>query len=113
MTLVALGTSTPELVISLTAIIKRQRGLSIGNIIGANILNLAWVLGVSSLIMVVPFDAQNLHFDIPVMLLMTVLLFVFGFTGKKLNRWEGLVLLAVYAAYLAVLFTVYRAPAVV
>ncbi len=111
LTLVALGTSTPELVISLAAIAKKQRGLSIGNIIGANILNLAWVLGVSSLIMVVPFDAQSLHFDIPVMLLLTGLLLVFGFTGKKLSRWEGIVLLWVYAAYLTVLFTVYRAPA--
>lgn len=112
LTLVALGTSTPELVVSLTAIIKKQRGLSIGNIIGANILNLAWVLGACSLVTVIPFNAQNLRFDIPVMLLITVLLFIFGFTGKRLSRWEGAVLMAVYVGYLAVLFTVYRAPSV-
>ncbi|HOF42103.1 MAG TPA: calcium/sodium antiporter [Candidatus Hydrogenedentes bacterium] len=112
LTLVALGTSTPELVISLAAIIKKQRGLSIGNIIGANILNLVWVLGASSLITVIPLDAQSLYFDIPVMLFLTGLLFVFGFTGERLSRWEGFVLLSVYAAYLVVLFTVYRVPAV-
>lgn len=111
LTLVAFGTSMPELVVSLTAIAKKQRGLSIGNIIGANILNLAWVLGVSSIIAVIPFDAQSLYFDIPVMLFITLLLLVFGATGKKLSRWEGMVLMMVYAAYLAVLFTVYRAPA--
>ena len=97
---------------SLAAIIKKQRGLSIGNIIGANILNLAWVLGACSLVTVIPFNAQNLRFDIPVMLLITVLLFIFGFTGKRLSRWEGAVLMAVYVGYLAVLFTVYRAPSV-
>ncbi len=113
LTLVALGTSTPELVVSLTAIIKKQRGLSIGNIIGANILNLAWALGVSSLITVLPLSPQSLFFDIPVMLLLTGLLFVFGLTGERLSRGEGYVLLGLYAVYLTILFTVYRAPAVV
>lgn len=110
LTLVAFGTSTPELVVSLAAIVKKQRGLSIGNIIGANILNLAWVLGSCSLVTIIPFKPQNLRFDIPVMLLMTVLLLVFGFTGKRFSRREGIVLLVLYAAYLTVLFTVYRVP---
>jgi cation:H+ antiporter len=111
LTLVALGTSTPELVVSIAAILKKQRGLSIGNIIGANILNLAWVLGTCSLVTIIPFNTQNLRFDIPVMLLMTVLLLVFGFTGERLSRREGAVLLTIYAIYVAVLFTFYRVPA--
>jgi cation:H+ antiporter len=110
LTLVAFGTSTPELVVSIAAIIKKQRGLSIGNIIGANILNLAWVLGACSVVTVIPFNSQNLRFDIPVMLLLTLLLLVFGFTGKKLSRWEGIVLVSIYAGYLTVLFTIFRTP---
>lgn len=113
LTLVALGTSTPELVVSIAAILKKQRGLSIGNIIGANILNLAWVMGACSLVTIVPFNTQNLRFDIPVMLLLTILLLVFGFTGERLSRREGAVLLTVYVIYVAVLFTVYSVPVMV
>ena len=109
LTLVAFGTSMRSLVVRPDGHCSSAGYRSA--LIGANILNLAWVLGVSSIIAVIPFDAQNLHFDIPVMLFITLLLLVFGATGKKLSRWEGMVLMMVYAAYLAVLFTVYRAPA--
>jgi cation:H+ antiporter len=99
LTIVALGTSTPELVVSLTAIVKKKRGLSIGNVIGANILNLAWVMGVCSLITPLPLVRRNLIFDLPTMVVMSTLLLVFGITGQKLSRWEGIVLFVLYAAY--------------
>ena len=103
LTLVAIGTSTPELVVSLTAVLKKSRALSIGNIIGANILNIAWVLGSCSLLQPLPLQHQTLIFDIPVMLLLTVLLLVFGISGQKVKRWEGGVLFSIYGFYLFIL----------
>lgn len=116
LTLLAFGTSTPELVVSLAAILKKQRALAIGNIIGANILNLAWVLGTCSLIRPLPLEKvvvagrevrQTLVFDIPVMLLLSVLLVIFGLTGQRLTRREGAVLFTVYILYIAALFSVF------
>ncbi len=111
LTVVAVGTSTPELVVSLAAIAKKRRGLSIGNIIGANILNLAWVIGACSLVRPLPLVRQTLIFDIPVMLFLSVLLLLFGLTGSRLSRWEGGVLFAIYLAYLTTVFTVFRTAA--
>lgn len=111
LTILAVGTSTPEIVVSITGIIKKQRALSIGNIIGANILNLAWVIGASSLVANLPVRHQTRVFDIPVMLLLSVLLLIFGTTGQRLSRAEGAVLFLIYAAYLTALFTVFRVAA--
>jgi cation:H+ antiporter len=113
LTLFAVGTSTPEFIVSLTAILKRRRGISVGNIIGANILNLAWVIGLCSLVRPLPFQVQTRFYDIPVMLLLSVLLLVFGLTGERLARWEGITLLGVYVAYVAVMFVFFRTPAAV
>lgn len=105
LTLVALGTSMPELVVSVTAIVKKRRGLSIGNIVGANILNLAWVLGACSIVADLPLRHQTVVLDIPVMLLLSVLLLVFGVSGQRLSRWEGAVMFAIYVAYITTVFT--------
>ncbi len=107
LTLVALGTSMPELVVSLAAIVKKQRGLSMGNIIGANILNLAWVIGACSLVTPLPLTNQTRFFDIPVTLALSALLLIFGISGKRLARREGAVLLAIYIGYLAMQFAVF------
>ncbi len=116
LTLLALGTSTPEFVVSVAGIIKKQRALAIGNIIGANILNLAWVLGTCSLVRPLPLQKsqvwghevyQSLVFDIPVMLLLSVLLLLFGLTGQRLSRWEGAILFAIYITYVLLLFVVF------
>ncbi|MCP4638908.1 MAG: calcium/sodium antiporter [bacterium] len=104
LTVLAIGTSTPELVVSLTAIVKKRRGLSIGNIIGANVLNLAWVIGSCSLVRPLPVQFQTRVLDIPGMVLLTALLFVFGLSSQRLSRWEGAVLLGGYVTYLAVMF---------
>ena len=111
LTFLAIGTSIPEFTVSITSIFKKQRGLSIGNIIGANILNLAWVIGSSSLVIPLPVRLQTRQLDIPVMLLLSLLLLVFGLTGQRLSRWEGGVLLGIYIAYLAVVFVFFGAPA--
>jgi cation:H+ antiporter len=109
LTLVAVGTSLPELTVSLAAIVKGQRGLSTGNILGANILNLGLAIGGSSLVRPLPLQRQTLVLDLPVMLLLAVTLLIFGLTGGRLSRREGTVMLGIYIAYLAVVFTVFRA----
>ncbi|MBN2311912.1 MAG: calcium/sodium antiporter [Candidatus Hydrogenedentes bacterium] len=111
LTFLAIGTSTPEFVVSISGIIKKQRALSIGNIIGANILNLAWIIGSCSLVTNLPVRQQTRVLDIPVMLLLSLLLVVFGLTGQRLSRREGAILFAIYVAYLAVMFTVFRGAA--
>jgi cation:H+ antiporter len=119
LTLIALGTSLPEFVTSLTAIIKGHKGISIGNIIGANILNVTMVLGTSSIVpehglKVLTEDiclfnqvwvdvSQTLLLDIPVALLMTVILLIIGTFKKVITRKSGFVLLLLYVGYLSLL----------
>ena len=116
LTLVALGTSLPEYVTALTATIKGYQELSVGNIIGADILDILWVLGGCSLIRPLPLNPnppflgfpQTQSLDIPVMLLLMILLVVFGYSEGKLRRWQGGVLFGMYVIYVVILFTVIR-----
>jgi cation:H+ antiporter len=101
--IIAVGTSLPELATSVTAAVKHMRGISLGNIIGSNIFNIA-VLAIASLVSTVPATSHVLFIDIPVMLLVTVLLLIFMRTHWKLSRKEGLILLLVYALFVAVQF---------
>ena len=102
--MIALGTSLPELLTAVTALRKRHAAIAIGNVIGANILNIVLVSGVAGLIR--PMEAQPgfMDVDIPVMLLVSLLLAVPGFVGKKLYRWQGIVLLVMYALYIGYLY---------
>ena len=100
LTIVAIGTSLPELVTSVVAARKGQSGIAIGNVVGSNIFNLAFVLGMSSTanaIAVVP----EAMIDALVMLGVNLLGFIFCFTGKKLLRWEGIVFVMMYVGYTA------------
>lgn len=99
LTIVAVGTSLPELVTSLTAIKKGYQNVSVGNIIGANFLNMTAVLGVSSLINPLPIGGESLRVDLPVMLLLMALIWLFGRKGK-MERWKGLVFLGIYIIYI-------------
>lgn len=113
LTFVALGTSLPELVTAITSLAKGHGALSLGNVIGANVFNLVLVSGVS--VTLAPFSIpQNaviagynasLVLDIPVMLLVMALLTVPALTKGKLMRSQGIALLAIYAAFCAVQFT--------
>ena len=97
--IVALGTSTPELAISLRAISQGKAGLSVGNIVGSNIFDMLIPPGVAALITPLLVEASVLQIDLPFLLLVTVLIIVFLARKRGLQRWEGMTLVAVYLAY--------------
>lgn len=102
LTIIAIGTSLPELVTSVVAARKGQSGIAIGNVVGSSLFNLAFVLGMSSTanaIKVVP-DAM---IDAFVMIGVNALGFIFCLVGKKFTRWEGIICVMMYAAYTAYL----------
>ncbi|AKB27916.1 Inner membrane protein YrbG, predicted calcium/sodium:proton antiporter [Methanosarcina siciliae T4/M] len=107
LTAVAIGTSLPELATAIASLRKGHQDLSIGNILGANTMDVAMVLGVSSQIRVLPVSEQLAKYDFPFMFFITLALVVFGITGKKLERWEGGAILGAYLFYVAGLFILY------
>lgn len=107
LTLVAVGTSLPELSISVIAAFRRHADVAIGNILGSNIFNLLGILGISALLQPLPVHSRILQFDQWVMLGAALLLLLFLYTGKRLTRLEGALLLLGYAAYVGLSFTVF------
>ena len=93
LTIVAYGTSTPELIVSVQAAMNNNGGISIGNVVGSNIFNIGVVLGLSALCYPIKIKAEVIRFDIPVMLL-TALCFLFFFLDHTISRLEGIVLIA-------------------
>ncbi len=104
LSLVAVGTSLPELFTALVAASKGMGDIAAGTVIGSNIVNILWVLGTSSLINPLAIDSQTLRVTMPVLLSLTLLMLIFARSGFRLVRWEGGVLLLIYSAYLAYLF---------
>lgn len=101
LTVVAVGTSLPELATSVTAAVKGERDIAVGNVVGSNIFNLLSVLGLSAIIVPVgiPVSQAALNFDIPVMIAITLASFPVFFTAGKIFRWEGFIFIGYYAAY--------------
>ncbi len=105
LTVVAFGTSLPEFVTGLTATLKGHGDITLGTMIGADILDIFWVLGPGALsFSLLPLERQTLTLDYPVMLTIMVLLAIFTVTGRQLGRWQGGVLLGIYGGYLALMF---------
>lgn len=104
LTIVALGTSLPELAASSIAAYKGKTDIAVGNVIGSNIFNMFWVLGVSAAIRPLSFP-QLLNIDFAILIAVTILLLFLVYFGKKniLGRWEGLSLLLLYLAYIGYL----------
>ncbi|MEM9572407.1 MAG: calcium/sodium antiporter [Pseudomonadota bacterium] len=118
--IVALGTSLPELVTSIMAARKGKADVALGNVLGSNVFNILGILGVSaivfpfSLIETAPLEVTAMQFgqaasmvtwtDMGALLLSLVLLFLFAFTGRKLSRWEGGILLSGYLLYMGLRF---------
>ena len=104
LTIVAVGTSFPELATSLVAVRKGHVDIAIGNVVGSNIFNVLWILGLTSTILQLPFNPA-VNFDVAVNIIVTFILFVAMFIGKKhhLERWQGAVLILMYIAYVGYL----------
>jgi len=100
LTIVAIGTSLPELVTSLTALKKGENQMVIGNVIGSNIFNILFVLGASSAISAIPLDSSML-IDVIFMIFVTILCFIFGKTQDKYDKKEGVILILLFVAYMA------------
>ena len=113
LTFVALGTSLPELVTEITSLLKGHGSLSLGNVIGANLFNLVLVSGVSVTLAPFPIPQNSILFgknaslvmDIPVMFLVMLILTVPALAKGKLSRWQGILLLCIYAAFCIIQFT--------
>jgi cation:H+ antiporter len=101
LTIVSMGTSLPELATSAVAAYKKRSDLAVGNVLGSNIFNLLFILGISVEIAPLPYDTA-FNFDLSILFLGTLLLFIAMFTlkSRKLDRWEALVLLSLYIVYL-------------
>jgi cation:H+ antiporter len=101
LTIVAIGTSLPEVATSITAAVRGQRDIAVGNVVGSNIFNILAVLGISASIapgdLLVP--ASLMAFDLPVMVVVAVACLPIFFTGHLIARWEGALFLVYYAAY--------------
>lgn len=107
LTVVAVGTSLPELVTSAVAAWKKNSDIAIGNVVGSNIFNIFWVLGASAIIYPLPFSPAN-SFDVLMVVFASLVLFAIMFIGKKhtIQRWQGVTMILLYVAYIS--FLVYR-----
>lgn len=113
LTIVALGTSLPELAASVMSILKKEHDLAIGNVVGSNMFNMLAVLGMPGIIRPGAFPAEILSRDFPVMIGLAVLLFImaYGLRGPgHINRCEGATLLSVYLGYMALLYFETKLP---
>ena len=101
LTIVAVGTSLPEVATSITAAIRGERDIAVGNVVGSNIFNILGVLGISSVVAPGGFSIAPAMtaFDIPVMIAVAIACLPIFFTGNLIARWEGALFLALYAGY--------------
>ncbi len=104
LTIVAMGTSAPEAAVSISAALKGNAAITIGNVVGSNILNIFIILGITSVIVAVAVAKSTIKYEIPYMILITCLLAVLGMTGNAIVLWEGIVLWIAFILYLVYLF---------
>lgn len=100
LTIVAIGTSLPELVTSVVASIKKENDIAIGNVIGSNIFNIVFILGISSSISNLTLDWSTL-IDINVLLLSGIIIWIIALKFKKIQRWQGIVFILIYICYIS------------
>lgn len=108
LTVVAIGTSLPEIVTCAVSAKKGKKDIAIGNVVGSNMFNVFWVLGLSSVIKPLPFQS-SINFDVITHILAALLLFIFVFVANKkhiLKRWHGVLFLGLYSVYMAI--AIYR-----
>ncbi|MEA3443595.1 MAG: calcium/sodium antiporter [Bacteroidota bacterium] len=105
-TVVSLGTSAPELIVSVGAALKGKPDMALGNVIGSNISNIALVLGLTALVLPIPVRRGSIRYDWLIMMFASVLFLVFVITGKLLTRLEGIIMVSGLAAY--VVWSIYN-----
>ncbi len=105
LTIVAFGTSAPELCVSVTSAIEKSTDIAIGNVVGSNIVNILLILGLSALLHDLPVQKNSLVLDLPVLLIASALLVGLGAWGNALSWWDGLILIAIFAVYMTILLT--------
>lgn len=101
LTIVAAGTSLPEVATSILAAVRGQRDIAVGNVVGSNLFNILGVLGLAGAVAPggIPVSPVAMAFDVPVMVAVAIATLPIVFTGHRINRWEGILLLGYYAAY--------------
>ncbi len=104
LTIVAMGTSMPEAAVSITAALQENAGITIGNIVGSNILNILIILGVTALITNVAIQKSTLCYEIPYMIAITIVLMIFGITGGEISFIEGIIFWLLFIVFLGYLF---------
>ncbi len=102
LTIVAIGTSLPELVTAIVAALKKQADIAIGGIVGSNIFNTLFVLGISATIAPITLNTP-VNFDLAVMFIAFLLLFLFSLTKRMIEKWEGFVFIVIYLSYILLL----------
>ena len=104
LTIVAMGTSMPEAAVSITAALQENAGITIGNIVGSNILNILIILGVTALITNVAIQKSTLYYEIPYMIAITIVLMIFGITGGEISFIEGIIFWLLFIVFLGYIF---------
>jgi cation:H+ antiporter len=95
-----IGTSAPELVVTLTSAMKKLHSLSIGTVLGSNVFNIMIGIGIPTLFMNIPIESLSITFDAPLMVFVTALLLLFAGLEKKITRYAGLTLVIIYVCYI-------------
>ena len=104
LTIAAMGTSMPEAAVSITSAIKGSAGITVGNVVGSNIMNILVILGLTAVITPIAVQRSTRRFEIPGMIAVSVLFLVLGYTGGEIVRFEGIIMWLVFIAYLGYLF---------
>ena len=104
LTIAAMGTSMPEAAVSITSALKGSAGITVGNVVGSNIINILIILGVTAIIAPIAVQKSTRNFEIPGMIAITVLFLMLGYTGGEIVRFEGIILWVVFIGYLVYLF---------
>lgn len=105
LTIVAMGTSLPEAAVSITSALSGAAGITVGNVVGSNILNILLILGITSLILPIPVQRSTVRIEIPLMIAVTIVFLLSGL-DHQIRRWEGLLYWLIFLGYLAYLFRI-------
>lgn len=103
LTIAAMGTSMPEAAVSITSALKGSAGITVGNVVGSNIMNILVILGLTAVITPIAVQRSTRKFEIPGMIAVSVLFLVFGYTGGEIVRFEGIIMWLVFIGYLGYL----------